>query len=385
MANRKALLQLLQLRPSPLTLAKPSRNAAAFALFIGIFRYLQRHTSTRVKLQAKPKTELVPGAILASAIASGLGTACLAPRTRPALVSLLATNAASEKLRELMATHPHLRVLQPLELLAFMGAVGWIYYSGFFHPESYQRSHMRLILKYVLLTQDMASGLQDQYRIGRNANPCAMRHTGLSCGQFARSDFLQRVTREAFRLYLPVHLSAWLFAQRHAKVRAKPVAARVGRFGAKLLRSTAYFTTFVYAGWVLSCHMGGVGDKSLSHRKLQFFLGGALPSLAIFIESPSRRQPIGLILTSYALVSMGNVAFRRVAWLQPGASPARGLLEAACVAAAVAATISGSLESNHLARRVLLGDVEARALQDELRRRKEAEAADTDLAEARVE
>ncbi|KAL4099955.1 hypothetical protein PRIC1_007752 [Phytophthora ramorum] len=264
-----------------------------------------------------------------------------------------------------MATHPHLRVLQPLELLAFMAAVGWIYYSGFFHPESYQRSHMRLILKYVLLTQDMASGLQDQYRIGRNANPCAMRHTGLSCGQFARSDFLQRVTREAFRLYLPVHLSAWLFAQRHAKVRAKPVAARVGRFGAKLLRSTAYFTTFVYAGW--------------------FFLGGALPSLAIFIESPSRRQPIGLILTSYALVSMGNVAFRRIAWLQPGASPARGLLEAACVAAAVAATISGSLESNHLARRVLLGDVEARALQDELRRRKEAEAADTDLAEARVE
>lgn len=307
-------------------------------------------------------------------MASGLGTACLSPKARPAIVALLSTNAASELVQQLMAKHPNLTLLKPLELLAFMTAVGWIYYSGFFHPDSYQKSHMRLILKYVLLTQPMASELQDQYRLGLNPNPCSMRHKGLSCGQFARSDFLARITTEAFRLYFPVHFSAWMFAHRHAKVRSKPLPTRVRRFVAKLLRSITYFTTFVYVGWVLSCQMGKFGDRSVAHRKLQFFLGGALPSLAIFIESPSRRRPIGLILTSYVLVSMGNVAFRRVAWLQAGASPVRGLLEAACVAAAVAATISGSLESNHLVRRVLLGDVEARALKEELRRMNKAEA-----------
>jgi len=308
----------------------------------------------------------VPGAVLASAVAAALGTSCLSPSGRPALVSLLSTNAASQALRDLQARHPELKLLQPVELLAFMAAVGWIYYSGFFHPDSYQRSHMRLILKYVLLTQPMASELQDRYKVGLNPNPCGMRHRGLSCGQFARSDFLRRVTAEAFRLYLPVHVSAWLFAQRHAKVRAKPMTTRIRSLAAKLLRSTAYFTTFVYTGWVLSCHLGRFGDRSLAHRKLQFFLGGALPGLAIFIESPARRRPIGLILTSYVLVSMGNVAFRGIPWLQPGVSPVRGLLEAGCVAAAVASTISGSLESNHLARRILLGDVEARALQSEL-------------------
>ncbi|ETK73567.1 hypothetical protein F441_19948 [Phytophthora nicotianae CJ01A1] len=382
MHNRKVLVTLLRRRAlTQLTLAKPSRNAAAIAIFIGVFRYLQRSASVRSNsvntVTTSPKPPLIPGAVLASAVASGLGTACLSPKARPALISLLSTNAASQLVRDLIEKHPELHVFKPLELLMFMTAVGWIYYSGFFHPESYQRSHMRLILKYVLLTQPMASELQDQYRLGLNPNPCSMRHKGMSCNQFARSDFLPRVTSEAFRLYFPVHFSAWLFAQRLAKVRSRPMSTRLRRFVAKLLRSTAYFTTFVYVGWVLSCHMGKFGDRSITHRKLQFFLGGALPSLAIFIESPSRRRPIGLILTSYVLVSMGNVAFRRIPWLQPGASPVRGVLEAGCAAAAVAATISASLESNHLIRRILLGELEARSLQQQL---KEAEPS-AELAE----
>ncbi|KAG2523333.1 hypothetical protein BBO99_00004642 [Phytophthora kernoviae] len=371
---------------APLKLVKPSRNIAALALFIGVFRYLQRAVSLRTKQRqigdvAKGKTPPIPGVVMASAVASGLGTLCLAPKIRPALVSLLSTNAASQIFREFMAKNPDLHVLKPIELLVFMTAVGWIYYSGFFHPESYQRSHMRLILKYVLLTQPMASELQDKYRVGLNPNPCSIRHKGFSCAQFARSDFLQRVANAAFRLYLPVHLSAWLVAQRHAKVRSKSMATRFRRLATKLARSTTYFTAFVYLGWTLSCNMGKLGDRSLAYRKLQFFLGGALPSLAIFIESPSRRRPVGLILTSYVLVSMGNVAFRGIPWLQPGASPVRSFLEAGCVAAAVASTISSSLESNHVVRRILLGDVEARALQLEIRRRKEAE---TGLAEARL-
>lgn len=255
----------------------------------------------------------------------------------------------------------------------FVTAVGWISYSGFFHPESYQRSHMKLLLKYVLLPQPMVEELQTKYRQGRNPSPCIIRHKGRSCAQFARSSFFQRVTSEAFQLDLPVHLSAWLFAQRHAKVRATPISTRIRRFAVKLFRSTAYFTTFVYLGWMLSCRMKTFGDRSLSHRKLQFFIGGALPSLAIFIESPSRRRPIGLILTSYVLISMGNVAFRRIPWLQPGAGFARGLLEASCVAAAAATTMSKLLESNAVVRRILLGDVGARALQEEVRQRQQRE------------
>ncbi|OWZ23845.1 hypothetical protein PHMEG_0001208 [Phytophthora megakarya] len=385
MGNRKALGTILRYRSfTHLTLAKPSRNIAALAVFIGVFRYLQRTASIRANSKSNNSNAppLVPGAVLAATVASGLGTACLSPKTRPALVSLLSTNAASQMVQELRKNHPDLVLLKPLELLAFMTAVGWIYYSGFFHPDSYQKSHMRLILKYVLLTQSMTSELQNKYRLGLNPNPCSIRHQGRTCAQFARSDFLQHVASEAFRLYFPVHFSAWLLAQRHAKVRAQSLSMRVRRFVAKLLRSTAYFTTFVYVGWVLSCQMGKFGDRSITHRKLQFFLGGALPSLAIFIESPSRRRPIGLILTSYVLVSMGNVAFRRIPWLQPGASPVRGLLEAGCVAAAVAATISDSLESNHHIRRVLLGDVEARLVQQRL---KEAEKEKIELVETRVE
>ncbi|KAK1946954.1 hypothetical protein P3T76_000964 [Phytophthora citrophthora] len=383
LGNRRVLIDLLLRRQtlSSLRLTKPSRNVAALAVFIGVFRFLQRSAKRRKSRDDDSKSSKaqpqIPGAVLAGAVASGLGVACLTPRNRPALVSLLSTNAASQLIQELQIKHPDLLLLKPLELLAFMTAVGWIYYSGFFHPESYHRSHMRLILKYVLLTQPMASELQDKYRLGLNPNPCSIRHTGLSCAQFARSDFLRRVTSEAFRLYFPVHFSAWCFSQRHAKVRSKPLSTRLRRFVAKLFRSTAYFTTFVYVGWMLSCQMGNFGDRSITHRKWQFFLGGALPSLAIFIESPSRRRPIGLILSSYVLLSMGNVAFRRVPWLQPGASPVRGLIEAGCVATAVSATISCSLKNNHLVRRILLGDVEARALQH---RMKEAEAK-TELAE----
>ncbi|POM73058.1 hypothetical protein PHPALM_10133 [Phytophthora palmivora] len=370
MGNRKALLNALRSRTlTPLTFAKPSRNIAALAIFIGVFRYLQRTASLQVKHKtnnANPQL-VVPGAVVSAAVASALGTVTLSPRNRPVLVSIVSTNAASEFVQTLMKKHPDVLLLKSLELLAFMSAVGWIYFSGFFHPDSYHQSHMRLILKYVLLTQPMASELQEKYQLGINPNPCSIRHKGLSCSQFARSNFLQRVTSEAFRLYFPVHLSTWLLAQRHAKVRAKPLATRARRFVAKLLRSTAYFTTFVYVGWVLSCQMGKFGDRSLTHRKLQFFLGGALPSLAIFIESPSRRRPIGLILTSYVLVSMGNVAFRRIPWLQPGGSPIRSFLEAGCVAVAVASTISGSLESNHILRRILLGNVEARAMQRQIK------------------
>lgn len=151
-------------------------------------RAKQQQQSTDDKTNSQPPL-IVPGAVWASAVASGLGTACLSPKARPAIVALLSTNAASELVQQLMAKHPNLTLLKPLELLAFMTAVGWIYYSGFFHPDSYQKSHMRLILKYVLLTQPMASSCRtstDSASI-RTRAPCATRASAVGSSRAVTS------------------------------------------------------------------------------------------------------------------------------------------------------------------------------------------------------
>ncbi|KAG2763598.1 hypothetical protein PC129_g15708 [Phytophthora cactorum] len=384
--NRKAILSLLRLRLSPrFELATPSRNSFALALFIGIFRYLQRSASLQIKCKLGKmvpnptrNVALPTGVVPAAAVAAGICTLWMAPTSRPAVLSLLSTNAALTLFKDFLAKYSDLNFLKPLELLVFMAAGGWIFSAGFFNPESYERSHMKQILKSVVLKQNVAIQLQEMYRTGLlNPNPCHIRHEGLSCGQYARSDFLLRVVGTSLRLYVPVHLTTWILAQRHQKIRPKPAATQVQGFLRKLTRSSAYSIGYVYLGWTLCCLLGKLGDRSLFSRKLQFFLSGAIPSLAIFAESPGRRRSIGLILISYALVSAGNVATRKVLLLQPGVSSVRGLLEAGCVAAAVSVILPGLLEDNHLIRRMLLGDVEARAFQDVLKQAKADSACDT--------
>ncbi|TDH68858.1 hypothetical protein CCR75_005267 [Bremia lactucae] len=112
---------------------------------------------------------------------------------------------------------------------------------------------MRLILKYVMLTQPMASKLQTQYRLGPNPNPCSIRHKETTFGHFARSDFGLRVLLLAFRVYFPVQISARILAHRHAQVRSKPMPMRLRRLGVERFRSAAYYTLFVYLCWALSC------------------------------------------------------------------------------------------------------------------------------------
>ncbi|KAE9024934.1 hypothetical protein PF011_g3273 [Phytophthora fragariae] len=368
--NRKALLALLQRGdPSNLRIETPSRTGLALAVFIGIFRYCQRSTSVQAKSQGGdqnkaatkfPDASLPSGIVQASALAAALSTLCIAPENRPALVSLLSTNAASKLFHDFMTKNPDLAFLKPLELLVFMAAGGWIFSSGFFYPESYERSHMKTILKSVVLKQHVASELQEKYRQGLNPHPCHFRHKGLSCAQFARSDFLLRVVATSLRLYVPVHLTTWLLAQRHRHVRSKPASVQLKNFATKLMRSSAYAIGYVYLGWVLCCLLGKLGDRSQPLRKFQFFLSGAIPSLAILAESPGRRRSIGLILTSYALVSAGSVATRTFQFQRPDATYVRGLLESGCVAAAVSVVVSSTLKSSYVFRRVLLGDMEAR-------------------------
>ncbi|KAG3188842.1 hypothetical protein PC128_g12034 [Phytophthora cactorum] len=317
--NRKAILSLLRLRLSPrFELATPSRNSFALALFIGIFRYLQRSASLQIKCKLGKmvpnptrNVALPTGVVPAAAVAAGICTLWMAPTSRPAVLSLLSTNAALTLFKDFLAKYPDLNFLKPLELLVFMAAGGWIFSAGFFYPESYERSHMKQILKSVVLKQNVAIQLQEIALDNVDLGPASSKNPPETS-----SDPSTRISEEADAL---VCILNWL----------------------------------------------------------QFFLSGAIPSLAIFAESPGRRRSIGLILISYALVSAGNVATRKVLLLQPGVSSVRGLLEAGCVAAAVSVILPGLLEDNHLIRRMLLGDVEARAFQDVLKQAKADSACDT--------
>ncbi|KAG2826654.1 hypothetical protein PC118_g9026 [Phytophthora cactorum] len=317
--NRKAILSLLRLRLSPrFELATPSRNSFALALFIGIFRYLQRSASLQIKCKLGKmvpnptrNVALPTGVVPAAAVAAGICTLWMAPTSRPAVLSLLSTNAALTLFKDFLAKYSDLNFLKPLELLVFMAAGGWIFSAGFFNPESYERSHMKQILKSVVLKQNVAIQLQEIALDNVDLGPASSKNPPETS-----SDPSTRISEEADAL---VCILNWL----------------------------------------------------------QFFLSGAIPSLAIFAESPGRRRSIGLILISYALVSAGNVATRKVLLLQPGVSSVRGLLEAGCVAAAVSVILPGLLEDNHLIRRMLLGDVEARAFQDVLKQAKADSACDT--------
>ncbi|GMF18066.1 unnamed protein product [Phytophthora fragariaefolia] len=329
-----------------------------------LFRYCQRTAARHVRNENNDNNEegaknpggesLPTGIVPAATVAAAISSLIVEPENRPALVALLSSNAASHLFRNFLAKNRGLAFLKPLELVAFMIAGGWIFSSGFFYPESYERSHMKTILKCVLLKPNVAFELQEKYGQGLNPNPCHVRHEGLSCGQFARSSFLLRVMGMSLRLYVPVHFMTWLLAQRHHREHSK-ASNQLKRFVTKLIRSSVYAVGYVYLGWTLCCMLGKLGDRSRSLRKLQFFLSGALPSLAILAESPARRHSIGLILTSYALVSAGNVATQRNALLQPGGS-LRGLLEAGSIAAAVSAVIPSTLKGSQVLQRILLGD-----------------------------
>ncbi|KAG6584956.1 uncharacterized protein IUM83_08407 [Phytophthora cinnamomi] len=198
--NWKAVIALLRRGdPSQFKLAAPSRTGLALAVFIAISRYCQRSVSLQAKnpwencnealaTPSEQEEPLPPGIVSASALAAAVSTLCIAPENRPALVSLLSTNAASKLFGDFMMKNPDLAFLKPLELLVFMAAGGWIFSSGFFYPESYEPSHMKTILKSVVLKQSVASELQEQYRQGLNPNPC---HAGsvIALSLFASSSF----------------------------------------------------------------------------------------------------------------------------------------------------------------------------------------------------
>ncbi|POM57572.1 Hypothetical protein PHPALM_37894, partial [Phytophthora palmivora] len=257
--NRTAILALLRLRHSPnLTFATPSRTGFAIARSASI--RAKRELDNKIEAASEPPRDgLLPiGVVPAAAVASVMGTLWMAPESRPAVLSLLSTNAASKLFNDFLAKYPDFCFLQPLELLVFMSAGGWIFSSGFFYPESYEHSHMKQILKSVVLKQHVANELQEKYRQGLNPNPCHIRHAGLSCGEFARSDFFLRVVKTSLRLYAPVHLTTWILAQRYSKVRSKSAITQLKGFAIKLTRSSSYSIGYVYLGWMLCCLLGKI-------------------------------------------------------------------------------------------------------------------------------
>ncbi|EEY68729.1 uncharacterized protein PITG_19104 [Phytophthora infestans T30-4] len=203
----------------------------------------------------------------------------MAPTSRPPVLSLLSTNAASQLFNDFLVKYPDLNFLKSLELLVFMTGGGWIFSAGFFYPESYERSHMTQILKSVVLKQDVAHELQELYRKCLNPNPCNIRHKGLSCGQYARSDFLLRVVIMAWRLYAPVHLTTWILSQRHAKVRLRPAVTQLKGFLKKMTRSSAF----------------SIGAGNVATRKIPLLQPG-VSSIAVSIILMYAVQPTELEL-----------------------------------------------------------------------------------------
>lgn len=238
-----------------------------------------------------------------------------------------------------------------------MAASGWIYYSGFFQPMSYEPNHLRLIMKYVLLDPDATARQQDAYAEGLNPSPCTLRHPGQSCSKFLLDGkFAKNVVLLGFQVYFPVHFMAWVVSLRHRKVRETPLSDMAVKFANKLSHSATYLITYVFLGWSFSCCTQKIGDQSLAMRKLQFALAGSLPAAALLFESPSRRRPIGVILISYVAISVGTVLSQgKFPWLKQGSGRVRTALDLAGVAVAVAYTITASLDTNGLLRRVLMG------------------------------
>uniref|UniRef100_K3XAA9 Transmembrane protein 135 N-terminal domain-containing protein n=1 Tax=Globisporangium ultimum (strain ATCC 200006 / CBS 805.95 / DAOM BR144) TaxID=431595 RepID=K3XAA9_GLOUD len=383
MRNRALLVSLLLLRGTrgSARVAMPSRSLTAVAVFIGVYRFVHRlglRLQKRGRREVSSTTEescsrtLAPHDRTASIAASILGVLCIDPRSRSAIISLLSTNTASLMFREYVSKHPELACLKPLaysqclifvghalyhilELLVFMLSGGWIMYSGFFHPESYETSHLNLIMKYTLVSPQAAHQLQEQYRQGLNPSTCTIRHPGLDCNEYLFPGFMKRVVKLGYRVYFPVHFTAWIISLRHAKVRATPPLEMVTKFFTKLTRSAMYFITFIAVGWTLSCHSSPLGDRSLAWRKFQFLLCGSLPAVSLLWESPARRRPIGVILVSYVLVSVGAVLTRRLRWLKQGSGPVRTAIDVALFTTTVAYTLPTMLQSNRILQRLLLG------------------------------
>ncbi|TMW56186.1 hypothetical protein Poli38472_008834 [Pythium oligandrum] len=348
--NRKALLSL---RPqlSALQVATPSRNALAIAVFVGVFRFVERLEADRRRGRVSKAVEK------ASVVASVLAILCVHPKNRTPLVALASTHAATLWFRDLLATHPELASLKYADFLVFLASGGWIMYSTLFHPESYEPSHMKTIVKYSLTPRKCADELQAAYRQGLNPHPCEGRHPGRDCTEFFWRTFLWQVLRMGLRIYLPVHLTTWLLALRHRAVRNKPLLELLQRFVVKLVRSAMYYIGYVLIGWTIPCYTKSFAERSIARRKVQFFLCGSIPAASLLFESPSRRRPIGVILSSYAFVSMGTVLSNhpRFQWLQQGSGPVRSVLDVVSVGAAAAYAMDLTVQSNGALRRLLLG------------------------------
>ncbi|KAF1330837.1 hypothetical protein FI667_g4698, partial [Globisporangium splendens] len=341
-------------------------------LVVGVYRFVHR---LGLRMQKRERREvsstleencsrmLVLSERTASITASILGVLCIDPSSRSAVISLLSTNTASLMFRECVSTHPELACLKPL---VFMLSGGWIMYSGFFHPESYETSHLNLIMKYTLVSPQAAHQLQEQYRQGLNPSACTIRHPGVSCNEYLFPGFMKRVVKLGYRVYFPVHFTAWLISLRHAKARATPPLEMATKFFTKLTRSAMYFISFVAVGWTLSCHSSPLGDRSLAWRKFQFILCGSLPAVSLLWESPARRRPIGVILVSYVLVSVGAVLTRRLWWLKQGSGPVRTAIDVALFTTTVVYTLPTMLQSNRILQRLLLGASEKSGKKTEL-------------------
>ncbi|TYZ63208.1 hypothetical protein PybrP1_003046 [[Pythium] brassicae (nom. inval.)] len=374
--NRGSLAHLLLLRWrlafASLRAALPSRTLVAAAVFAAVYRFVHR-CEAFIKLRraqcervvaAPPPTysgsvggsSRAPRAsVPASVVAAVASLLCIDPASRPAILTVLTAKTASLALQDHMRRHPEHTAFAGLEVLAFMASGGWIMYSAFFASASYDPAHFKAIMWYTLVNPPRVKLIQDQYRAGLNPRLCTLRHPGRGCTEYLFPAFAARAVATAARVFVPIHLAAWLWSRCHAPAREALRSEQLATLGTNLSRSVAYFLGFIGVAMSATCYASAIGDRSLAWRKLQFALCGSVPGLAILFEPPARRRPIVVMVGSYALLSACRVATSAGPLRTLRAGPARSLLQAALFAGAVSYTLPELLRTNSLLQRLLHG------------------------------
>lgn len=231
-------------------------------------------------------------------------------------------------------------------------------YSALFEPDSYEPSHMRLVMKLSLTPIAAATPMQQGYRLGVNVTPCNARHSGRTCFDYMWRSFFLDVLKMGLQVYVPVHLTAHLLQLRRRSIRQMAISTHLRSVFTRLLRSLLYYVIYIYLGWSSTCITNSIGNRSLAWRKWQYLICGSLPSLSILFESPGRRRSIGVLICTYSMVSMGTVLSRNryFKWLQQGSGPIRSVIDVTAFALAVTYTIRPILHNNNILKRLLTGN-----------------------------
>jgi hypothetical protein len=227
-------------------------------------------------------------------------------------------------------------------------------YGCLFHSQTFDASHLATILKYTLVTPAIMQHYVKEYGQGNNPNLCDKRHPGVSCLAYM-FPLVGTLLTMGLRLYIPVHLLPYIINFRRRILEASSWNEVLFEYLTKVSRSCAYCVGYLGSAWGLVCATNPLGSYSLTTRKLQYLLCGSVGAIAILFESPSRRRSIGVILSSYSLISIVSLLAKKVPFLQKEPNKIRLCLEMLVFASAVSYLSENMIWRNRFLRKIFYG------------------------------